>query len=139
MTLSAWDVYGELSTREFEALSSSQRNLVSVLDLRQEVNSGGFENYFRAWGGNTAPVALGALPGLISQEWAELLSEAMSLFGAAYPSDPDERGDFIDANDLYDALSDLDSRYYELEGTVEADAILDEWVKAHPETAPSGG
>jgi hypothetical protein len=44
------------------------------------VNSGGFENYFRAWGGNSAGDALAALPTLLGHEWADLLRAAMGFW-----------------------------------------------------------
>ena len=76
-----WDRYGQLADQEPAALTPAQRGLVAVCDLRQEVNAGGFDTYFRAWGGNSADVALAALPDLLGQEWADLLQSAMTLLG----------------------------------------------------------
>jgi hypothetical protein len=107
--------------------------LVAICDLRQEVNSGGFENYFRAWGGNSAEDALPALTGLLDQEWADLLRAAMNLLGSPYPRDPDERGEAIDQRDLYERLQEFDERYYDLEASTDADARLNAYLEANPD------
>jgi hypothetical protein len=127
-----WDLYGQLADQEPGTLTSAQRGLVAVCDLRQEVNAGGFENYFRAWGGNSAHTALASLPQLLGQEWAELLASAMALFGPTYPPDPDERGSTLDRLDLDDHLSELDERLYDLEAEADADAKLNAYLDVKP-------
>ena len=127
-----WDLYGQLADQEPAALTPAQRGLVAICDLRQEVNAGGFDNYFRAWGGNSAATALGTLPNLLGQEWADLLRSAMSLLGPTYPSDPDERGDTLDRLDLDDRLNELDERFYSLEAETDADARLNTYLDANP-------
>lgn len=57
-----WDVYNTLSQHNRSSLNGDQRGLLAVCDLRQEVNSGGFDAYFRYWGGDSAPMALATLP-----------------------------------------------------------------------------
>ena len=132
MAADVWAEYGELAGQDPSNLTEAQRGLVAVCDLRQEVNAGGFENYFRAWGGNSAEDALVALPGLLGEEWAHLLRAAMAVLGSPYSGDPDERGEAIDERDLYDQLQDLDARYYELEGSTDADARLNAYLEANP-------
>ena len=132
MALDAWDIYERLSTLDSDSLSDAQRDLVSVCDLRQAVNSGGFDVYFCAWGGNSAPIAIHALPILISPEWGALLLEAVRLFGDPYPSGPDERFDYIEAHGLSQALGELDTRFYALESATDADGLLNAHVNAHP-------
>jgi hypothetical protein len=127
-----WDLYGQLTEQDSSTLSPAQRGLVAVCDLRQEVNAGGFDNYFRAWGGNSANDALAALPDLLGQEWADLLRSAMTLLGPAYPSDPDDRGALIDQLDLGDRLGVLDERLYALESETHADARLNSYLDANP-------
>jgi hypothetical protein len=127
-----WDVYGRLADQEPAALTPAQRGLVAVCDLRQEVNAGGFDSYFRAWGGNSADAGLAALPDLLGQEWAELLRSAMALLGPTYPADPDERGDTIDRLDLDDRLHELDERFYALEAETDADGTLNAYLDANP-------
>jgi hypothetical protein len=127
-----WDIYGQLADQDASTLSDAQRGLVAVCDLRQEVNAGGFDNYFRAWGGNSADYAVAALPILLSQEWADLLHSAMGLLGSPYPRDPDERGDLIDQHDLGARLHELDERFYALESSADADARLNAYLEANP-------
>jgi hypothetical protein len=50
-----WDVYASLSGRDPSTLNDEQRRLIAVCVLRQELNSGGFDSYFRYRGGNSAP------------------------------------------------------------------------------------
>ena len=128
-----WDVYNILLKRDRWSLSDAQRGLVAVCDLRQEVNSGGFDSYFRYWGGNSAPEALAALPGLLSHEWADLLSEAMALLGPNYPTTQDVREELLDNQDLDEQLEALDDRYYALEGAMDADGRLNEYLARTPE------
>src|SRR4051794_15143860 len=95
-----------------------KRGVLAVCDLRREVNSGGFDRYFRYWGGNYAPDAVRLLPTLLGQAWADLLAEAMSLLGPDYPIDPTTREERLGGGELDDQLDELDSRYFALEGTI---------------------
>jgi Domain of unknown function (DUF4375) len=94
-----WDVYSTLWGLERSTLNDTQRALVAVCDLRQEVNSGGFDAYFRYWGGNSAPDAVEALPSLLGQNWSDLLREAMDLSGPDYPTDVDTREERVNDRD----------------------------------------
>jgi len=136
VTADVWDVYGELSSRDPASLSERQRRLVAVCDLRQELNDGGFDHYFRAGGSNAAPLALDALSRLLGPAWAALLREAMGLFGASYPADPDARGDLLDAAGLDDQLRALDKRFYELERSSDADAKLNAFIADYRDLQP---
>lgn len=128
-----WDIYNILSERDRSSLNDAQRALVAVCDLRQELNSGGFDSYCRYWGGNSAPEALAALPAIFSREWAELLSEAMALLGPNYPTTQDVREGLLDSQDLDDQLETLDDRYYALEGAMDADRRLNDYLARTPE------
>ncbi|NYG19636.1 hypothetical protein BJY17_000383 [Agromyces hippuratus] len=110
-----WDAYVEFGEADRSSLPIGQQRLYAVLDLRQEVSSGGFDSYFRYWGGDTAEIALDALPGLLGEDWAVLLRDAMSLMGAPYPRSADDRAAMLDAGDFDDALAALDDRLYRLE------------------------
>jgi len=124
-----WDRYAELGDTDRSTLSEQDQQLFAILDLRQEVNSGGFDSYFRYWGGNTAEVALKGLPRMLGEGWASLLREAMGLFGTAYPTDPDARFAAIDALGLEEALDALDQRLYDLEGAEDVDSRLEAFPK----------
>jgi Domain of unknown function (DUF4375) len=137
VTADVWDLYGQLTDRDPSTLTEAQRRLVAICDLRQEVDAGGFDNYFRTWGGNSAPDAIAALPALLGSEWSDLLRSAVVLFGPRYPADPDERADKIDRSDLFDRLRQLDERFEALESSTDADARLDAFIAANPEVAAS--
>jgi hypothetical protein len=128
-----WDVYSTLWEVERSTLNDSQRALVAVCDLRKEVNSGGFDAYFRYWGGNSAPDAVEALPSLLGQNWADLLREAMDLLGPNYPTDVDSREERVNDRDLDGRFESLDARYYDLERSTDADARLNEYLARTPE------
>jgi hypothetical protein len=120
-----WDLYAEHGQLDRTSLTHAQQAVFAVCDLRQEVNSGGFDSYFRYWGGDTAPVALAALPDILGQDWSDLLRDAMDTLGSAYPPGPDARAAALDARDINDELAALDDRFYDLEASVDADARLD--------------
>lgn len=105
-------------------MTLAEQQKFAILDLRQEVSSGGFDAYLRYWGGDTAELAVAALPVVLGPEWEELLVEAMRLMGPTYPLDPDARSRVIDENDLQATLHALDTRYYDLEAAVDADAAM---------------
>jgi hypothetical protein len=128
-----WDVYASLSGRDPSTLNDEQRRLVAVCVLRQAVNSGGFDSYFRYRGGNSAPDAARALQSLLGQDWADLLKEAMDLLGPEYPIDQADRENLVDARDLDEQFEDLDNRYYALESSTNADARLNEYLSSTPQ------
>lgn len=130
MPQDVWSLYGALSGSDPATLTDTHRGFAAIMDLRQEVNAGGFDTYFRAWGGNSAPAALSAAAEVLGQEWATLLREAMELVGRPYPQeDPDQRAARLDANTTADAKLDaLDERFYDLEAATDVDAIMSEFV-----------
>lgn len=119
-----WTFYEALGESSREDLTPQQRGVAAICDLRQEVNSGGFDSYFSYWGGDTAQEALKALPASLGDEWVRLLSEAMGLFGHPYPTHPDARAALIEELHLQEALGVLDERFYALEAATDPDARL---------------
>jgi hypothetical protein len=128
-----WDIYNRVGQLDRAAMNAAKRGILAVCDLRSEVNSGGFDSYFRYWGGNTAPDALTVLPALLGQAWADLLSEAMSLLGPQYPIEPTARERWLTTRDLDDQLGDLDTRYFALEINTDGDARLNAYVARNPD------
>lgn len=123
--MGVWEFYESLGESPRKDLSPVQQGVAAICDLRQEVNSGGFDGYFRNWGGDTAPVALDALPTALGEEWAGVLRDAMELFGPTYPASQREREALMDGLDRDAALEALDQRFFDLEGSTDADALLD--------------
>ena len=119
-----WHYYEEHQNADRSLLTAFERGVLAVCDLRQEVNSGGFDSYFRYGGGDTARDALQALPDSLGDSWAALLLEAMSVFGQEYPTNRDERERTLEEPGVEETLDDLAARYFELEGADDADAML---------------
>jgi len=124
VTIDVWEFYEEYTESDRALLSERERQVLAVCDFRQEVNSGGFDSYFRYVGGDTALTAVAALPRLLGSPWAELLGEAVALLGTPYPRDPDDRAAKLD--ELEASLGDLDARFRKLEASANADARLAE-------------
>lgn len=121
-----WNLYDAYPTEESRGgLHEEQRQLLAVCDFRQEVNSGGFDSYLRYWGADTASEALAILPRALGEPWQRVLAEALAIFGTANPASADERAEVLDdAAEADDVLGLLDARFYELEGSQDADAAL---------------
>lgn len=58
----AWSVFNQLEGRDPSRLTTTERHLVALCCLRQEVNSDGFSGYFFHDHGDSAPVALEPCP-----------------------------------------------------------------------------
>jgi len=130
-----WDLYNALHDMDRSTLNPIQRGLLSVCDLRQEVASDGFNGYFSYWGGDSANEAANALPTLLGQAWADILREAMDLFGPIYPTDSVARSSWIDSHSLVNTLNELDERLYALEVETDADLRLNEYISRTPEAS----
>lgn len=87
------------------------------------MNSGGFDVYFRYWGGNTAELAARVIGRVLGDGWADVLADAIALLGPIFPRTVDEREAAL-TDEVSEALHALDDRYFALEGSVDADALL---------------
>lgn len=119
-----WTFYESIVGLDRSSLSGTEREIAAICDLRQEVNAGGFDAYFRYTGGDTASEALGALPAVLGQEWADLLTEAMSLFGQSYPPVAAGRAPALDGGTIDDELERLDGAFLQLEQASSADSRM---------------
>lgn len=127
--VSSADLYGFYESLPIDGsgrdrLGSVQRSVAAICDLRQEVNSGGFDTYFRYWGGDTALDALSAIGEVLGPAWGELLRKAMLTLGPDYPTDANIRFEKVDEPQVQAALDRFDSEYFELENTSDADGVL---------------
>ncbi len=64
----AWTYYESMHGADRSRLSPVERSVLALCDLRQEVNSGGFDSYFRYWGGDSAPDAVAVVGALLGSE-----------------------------------------------------------------------
>ncbi|GLI28348.1 hypothetical protein ARHIZOSPH14_25900 [Agromyces rhizosphaerae] len=125
----AWAYYSAHAATDRASLSVGERGILAILDLRQEVASGGFDAYFRYWRGDTAEEALLALPTVLDEEWVRVLREAMNSLGAPYPSDPEARALILDEGVVDERLQALDERIYELEADAGVDTRIGEAIE----------
>lgn len=119
-----WEFYEARSETDRSSLPEQQRGILAILDVRQEVASGGFDSYFRYWGGNTAAEALHALPLVLGDEWEDVLREAMSVLGDPYPSDIGVRVARLEEAGVEERMFVLDQRLSALEAASDADVRL---------------
>ena len=119
-----WPAYERVQGRDIAGLTEKELLLRALGDLRSEINSGGFSAYFWYSYGDLAEqaaVACAAVaPGLEA-----LLRRAMSVFGARYPTDIDQRQELLDGSDeIEDRLTALDDEFYQLEDETDLDAAM---------------
>ncbi|MGH3712101.1 MAG: DMP19 family protein [Micromonosporaceae bacterium] len=123
-----WFVFEHLAEADLQdpsamsKMTPEQRQVFALGMLRQEVNSGGFDAYFRYNGGNTALDAKDAAP-LIGPSWELVITEACNRVGHSYPTDQAVREASVDELTERDpeAFERLDSAFYDLEADRPAD------------------
>jgi hypothetical protein len=115
-----------------ERMTVEQRLVFGLFSLRQEVDSGGFDSYFRYSGGDTAALALEGAS-LLSPRWSELIEDACRSLGSPYPLDIDTREQVLDRleKEQPDLLARLDRRKYALEAEERVDDKVDVFIWAH--------
>ncbi len=118
-----WSFYESLGSGDRSHLTQVEQDVAAICDLRQEVNSGGFDVYFRYWSGNTAELAARVIGRVLGDGWADVLADAMALLGPIFPRTVDEREAAL-TDEVSEALEVLDARYFDLEASADADAIL---------------
>jgi hypothetical protein len=75
-----------------ERLSSIERKLLAVADLREEVNNGGFEQYFSNAAGDRLALALQALKEMGAAPLIKAMQRALIVFpGSKPPATPEAR------------------------------------------------
>ena len=119
--------------RAIDQLTPEQRTVFALNLLRTEVQSGGFDVYFRYAGGNHALDAMAGAD-LLGPAWAALIREACRTMGDPYPTDIDERERVLERMEAEDpemrVHQDLDLRLYALEADEPADARIDAYIAA---------
>jgi hypothetical protein len=130
-----WRVFEHLAKLDLsdsgavERMTREQRMVFGLNMLRQEVNSDGFDAYFRYQGGNTAAhAAEGAR--IVSPRWSALIDEACRAMGSPYPSDVDSREGVVERVEAQqpELFPSLDDRFYQLEEDEPADERIDGFI-----------
>lgn len=108
-----------------------QKQFLAIEEMQAQVNNGGYHQYFWNSSGDLVPYCLEGLERIGGTSYRNLLMRAMSLFPEGkVRQDRRARQDLLeemgDAGE--DALNDLSSEYYEMEG-IDISAALLELVK----------
>lgn len=120
----AWSIFETLWDTDRSGLSRDQRLLVALAGLRQEVNSGGFDRYFRYSYGADAPAAVDAANEVSCPALGALILEGIARLDLDhYPAEASTREDRIDALDV--EFDDLDASFYALEDQDDLDARME--------------
>jgi hypothetical protein len=126
MVMDGWNAYESLVGRDWDTLTDDERALVAVGTLREEVNNGGFDQYFFNSAGDLAPWAVDTLVSLDLSPLERLLRRAMAVLGTdPYPLGRAQRQDRLEELGQTDeAFEDLDEEYYDLESRLDLDASM---------------
>ncbi|MBX9628533.1 MAG: DMP19 family protein [Gemmataceae bacterium] len=80
----------------FRAVRPEVGHLFTAHWCQSEVRNGGFHQFFSNSTGVLAPEALAGFRAIGSAQWADILAEAVALFGDPYPRDRADRLDRLD-------------------------------------------
>jgi len=111
-------------------MTPEQRQVFAFNLLRQEVNHGGFDSFFR-YRGAIGPDA--RLASFASPAWAALIDEACAVMGMPYPASSGAFGDVLERLETDDPaqLASLDDRFYQLEIDEPPDTLIDGFIWSH--------
>jgi hypothetical protein len=118
-----WALHEQLRARNPSSLTANQRLVLAFGEVRTEVNSGGFDSYFRYYShARNAPLAAGAARLADCPALAEIIDTAIALIGSDVLRLGDQEAIADRLEQLQQALEDLDRRFYHLEATTDLDA-----------------
>ena len=103
-----------------ERLNAHERIFFVVQVLEQEVNNGGFAQFFSNSSGNLANEVVDAFTQIGAPKTAEICKRALAIFHGSVPTDPDEREKLLDSLNCDDVLSACDDSFYDYEEDLEA-------------------
>jgi hypothetical protein len=121
-----WPTYQRLLNADLTTLDTAERRLVALGGLRDEVNNGGFHQYFFNCAGDLAPDAMDAATEAGVNGLADLVRRAVDMLGSPYPVDRDARQQRLVETGLEpEAFEDLYNGYREIELAIDLDAVMD--------------
>lgn len=127
-------IFNRLQESGFDALTPTEQVFVCIDQLEQEVNNGGFHQFFWNSAGNHTPETLAALEQIGAQATKTLLMEAIAIAfdNQAMPRDRTERQQLLDhvlgedADTPGEALSALDRAFCDQSDPL--DRLLNDWL-----------
>lgn len=128
------NIYDSVGAYEnsLESFSYPQRLVFAIAWYRSEVNNGGHDQFFYNSTGIVWQDALEGFEKTRLDKFAEVLNDAVGRFSEPPSLDREVRNEQMDEDEP--AFDDLDSRYYELEESVNMDARLMRYIKNNRET-----
>lgn len=111
----------------FDNLTHSEKVFASIQMLINEVNNGGFDQYFFNSSGDYVAQALDGLKEIGARDTELMLTKAMKLFGSNGPScDREKRVNQLDklSGNAHDEMSALDAQFYNNPDSIETKLYL---------------
>ncbi len=102
-----------------EKLNEHERVFFVTQILEQEVNNGGFDQYFYNYSGNCANELVDAFTKIGALKTAEICQKALAVFGGTVPTDQEERQELLDSLDCEDVFNACDDAFYDYEDDLE--------------------
>ena len=127
-----WAMFDHLQHRDPASLTRSERLVLALGEIRNEINSGGFDFYLRYPHRKNAPTACEAARLAGCPALAALIEEAIALMGGDVLHHDDEDALYDRLEQVEDNLEDLDQRFYDLEKTADLDAAISRLVARLP-------
>ena len=103
-----------------EKLNEHERLFYITQTLEQEVNNGGFSQYFYNSSGNFANEVVDAFTRIGALKTAEICKKAVAVFNGQVPVDRDERENLLESLDCEDIFDECDNAFYDYEDDLEA-------------------
>ena len=104
---------------DIERLNEHERVFYVTQILEQEVNNGGFFQFFYNSSGDFSNELVDAFAKIGAFKTAEICKKALAVFNGNVPTDRNEREDLLDELDCEDSLSECDDEFYEYEDHLE--------------------
>ncbi|MGN0518871.1 MAG: DMP19 family protein [Acutalibacteraceae bacterium] len=105
---------------DIEKLNEYERVFFVTQTLEQEVNNGGFSQFFYNSSGDFSNELVDAFTKIGALKTAEICKKALSVFNGKVPTERDEREELLDSLDCDNVLSECDDAFYNYEDDLEA-------------------
>jgi hypothetical protein len=132
----SWDAGPDEFLRQFRLLPPEISSLYAAHWCQSEICNGGHCQFFSNTTGLLAPEARNAFEAIGARDWAAILGDAISQFGAPYPRLQDQRQESLDRLLRQDRqlFNELDDRFFEWISYWEktADAYAEQFIGSRP-------
>ena len=104
---------------DFEKLNEHERVFFVTQILEQEVNNGGFSQFFYNSSGDFSNELVNAFTKIGALKTAEICKKALAVFNDNVPTDREEREELLYKLDCDEVLSEYDDEFFEYEDNLE--------------------